>query len=233
MRWSWLIALATIVGAVLGFVLLSSLGLLSTYSATATVAIGAEVFSSDQDPSYLSTAASLAPTYVELARLEPVTQAVIDALDLPETTEELGKLLEVTLIRDTQLIQIKATYEDAQVAADIANEVARQLALQAPPHLRNFIVTVQPARAPKGSGLMASLAPMVIVGTLGFLVSTGAVFLVDFLRDAIRDSEDVAQLLGLTTLAVVKLPGHRLSGPWDRWRDGRFRPATGKRTSPV
>jgi capsular polysaccharide biosynthesis protein/Mrp family chromosome partitioning ATPase len=225
-RWSWLIALCTVAGVVLSFAILSSTGLLSSYSATATVAIGAQALSSDQDPSYLNTAASLAPTYVELAKLEPVTQGVIDALDLPETTAELSQLLEVSQILDTQLIEIKATYQDPETAADIANEVARQLALLAPSHLRNFIVTVQPARAPMRSGLTASLAPPLIVGALGFLLSTGAVFLFDFLRDAIHDAEDVAQRLGLTTLAVVRMPGWSRSGRWGRWQANRFKPET-------
>jgi Mrp family chromosome partitioning ATPase len=154
---------------------------------------------------------------VELAKLEPVTQAVIDTLSLPETTDELSELLDVSLIQGTQLIEIKATYGDPQIAADIANEVARQLALQTPPRLRNFIATIEAAKVPEGTGI-ASLAPVVIAGMLGFLLSTGAVFLADFLRDAIHDSEDVAQRLGLATLAVVRPPSSWPSRLWQRWR---------------
>jgi Mrp family chromosome partitioning ATPase/capsular polysaccharide biosynthesis protein len=225
LRWSWFVAFSTVAGVVLSFFISSSLGMLFSYSATATVAIGAEVFSSDQDPSYLSTAANLAPTYVELAKLEPVTQAVIETLSLPETADELSELLEVSLIRETQLIEIKATYHDAQMAAAIANEVARQLALQAPPRLRNFIVTIEAAKVPEGSSI-ASLAPLVIAGMLGFLLSTGGIFLVDFVRDVIHDSEDVAQRLGLATLAVVRSPRSWPSRLWQRWRGRQVEPET-------
>jgi Mrp family chromosome partitioning ATPase/capsular polysaccharide biosynthesis protein len=225
LRWSWFVALATVAGAVLSLFVLSSLGALPSYSATATVAIGAEIFDSDQDRSYMTTASSLAPTYVELAKLEPVTQAVIETLSLPETTDELSELLDVSLIEGTQLIEIKATYRDAQMAAAIANEAARQLALQAPLRLRNFIVTIEAAKAPKGPGI-TSLAPVAIGGMLGFLLATGGVFLVDFLRDTINDSEDVAQRLGLATLAVVKSPSSWPSRLWQRWRGRRVEPET-------
>jgi len=224
LRWSWFVALATVAGAALSFFALSSLGMLSSYSATAIVAIGAEIFSSDQDPSYLATAANLAPTYVELARMEPVTQAVIDSLSLPETTGELGELLEVSLIRDTQLIRIKATYGDARMAVDIANEVARQLALQTPPRLRNFIATIEAAAAPRRSG-MDVFAPVVISGMLGFLLSTGVVFLADFLRDIIHDSEDVVLRLGVPAPTVVKSPSW-LARLWRRWLGQQVEPET-------
>jgi succinoglycan biosynthesis transport protein ExoP len=226
-HWLWLIVLATMVGVVASLCVLLYLGNLPSYSATATVAIGAEIFSSDQDQAYLTAVDSMAPTYVELAKLEPVTQAVIAALSLPETTDELSALLEVTLIEDTQLIEIEATYHDAQMAAVIANEVAHQLALQAPTQLRNFIVTIEAAEAP---GLLEldieALAPVAIAGLLGFLLSTGGVFLVDFVRDVINDSEDVTQRLGLATLAVVRSPSDRPSRLWQRWRRRRVEPET-------
>jgi len=224
LRWSWFVAIATVAGAVLSFFVLSSLGVVPSYSATATVAIGAEIFSSDQDWNYLTTVSSLAPTYVELAKLEPVTQAVIDTLSLPETTGELSELLDVSLIEDTQLIEIKATYGDAQMAAAIANEVAHQLALQAPLRLRNFIVTIEAAEVPDVFDI-AAFAPVVIAGMLGFLLATGGVFLVDFMQDVIHNSEDVAQRLGLATLAVVR-SSRWPSRLWQRWRGRRFEPET-------
>jgi len=226
-HWLWLIVLATMVGVVASLCVLLYLGNLPSYSATATVAIGAEIFSSDQDQSYLTAVDSMAPTYVELAKLEPVTQAVIAALSLPETTDELSDLLEVTLIQETQLIEIEATYRDAQMAADIANEVAHQLALQAPTQLRNFIVTIEAAEAPEILELdIEAFVPVVIAGLLGFLLSTGGVFLVDFVRDVINDSADVAQRLGLATLAVVRSPGNRPSRLWRRWQGQRVEPET-------
>jgi capsular polysaccharide biosynthesis protein len=224
-HWLWLIVLTTVVGVVASLCVLLYLGDLPSYSATATVAIGAEIFSSDQDQAYLIAVDSMAPTYVELAKLEPVTQAVIAALSLPETTDELSDLLEVTLIEDTQLMEIEATYRDAQMAADIANEVAHQLALQAPTQLRNFIVTIEAAEAPELLKLdIEAFAPVAIAGLLGFLLSTGGVFLVDFVRDVINDSEDVAQRLGLATLAVVRSPSDRHSRLWRRWPRRRAEP---------
>jgi Mrp family chromosome partitioning ATPase len=67
---------------------------------------------------------------------------------------------------------------------------------------------------------------VLIAGTLGFLLSTGAVFLADFLRDVIHDSEDVAQRLGLATLAVVRPPGSWLSRLWQHRRGRRVEPET-------
>ena len=226
-RWLWLIVLATVVGVVASLCVLLYLGHLPSYKATATVAIGAEIFSSDQDLAYLTEVSGQAPTYVELAKLEPVTQAVIDTLSLPETTDELSDLLEPTLIEETQLIEIEATYRDAQMVAVIANEVAHQLALQAPTQLRNFIVIIEAAEAPELLDLdIGAFAPVAIAGLLGFLLSTGGVFLVDFLRDVINDSEDVAQRLGLTTLAVVRSPRDRPSRLWRRRPGRRGEPET-------
>lgn len=76
-------------------------------------------------PDYNSVLASerLARTYAELLQKRPVLDEVIATLDLATDAKTLQESLQVSVVRDTQLIALTVEDTDPQRAAAIANEI--------------------------------------------------------------------------------------------------------------
>lgn len=203
LRWWWLLLLGTVIGVGSSLFALYFLGHVPVYEARAVVGVGTQPLASpDQNLESLYLSRELAPTYVELAKMQPVTQAVIDELQLPMTPQELAGNLQVNLIPGTQYLRIAAVAHDPVQAAAIANAVAYQLSAQTPSRLRNFVQVVELARAPH----MPSLRPFVAVfvaGLLGLFLAVGIALLVEYTDDTIKTAEEITHYHGLPVFGVI------------------------------
>lgn len=121
-RWAWLIIILMVVsGAIAYFISQRSH---PVYESSLTLLINQ---SSDNNlsPDYNSLLASesMARTFAELLRKRPVLDAVIARLNLDISPETLGENISVTLVRDTQLLDLTVTDTDPIRVAAIANEI--------------------------------------------------------------------------------------------------------------
>lgn len=132
-KWLWLILILAFVGAGFSFVL--NAGRPPVYEASATIAIGRFIESPNPDSAEIRTGIELAQTYAQLIKTFDVLQGTIDALDLDLEADELERLISVRILTGTSLMVARVTYEDPVLAADIANELARQLILESPSNL--------------------------------------------------------------------------------------------------
>jgi succinoglycan biosynthesis transport protein ExoP len=127
-RWLWLLILATVLGAgaAYGF----SRTQTPVYQAQTTLYInqapGALTTSSSTDYNSLLTSKSLASTYAQLLTERKVLESVIPLLPVTKTVEQLKGELSVSVVRDTQLIQVTVEDEDPKLAAQIANTLSSQ-----------------------------------------------------------------------------------------------------------
>ena len=194
-RW-WALAAGLFAGLALGYVVLSYLGTLPAYTATATVLVsetGSASGSTRED--------TLVLTFAELARQDTVTQAVVDTLGLSLTAQEVALATKVSVIASTRLMEIAVTYREPQTAAAIANEEARQLAGQA--GVRSYrLQVVSPAIAP-GQPNMGPYINVALAGALGLLLAAGLVFLGEYLRDPVQGVAALASRLGLPVLGTL------------------------------
>lgn len=69
-------------------------------------------------------------TYAIIARSQPLLESVITELQLPMRSAQLGELIDVRVLEETELIRITANNSDAETAAQIANTVANTLITQ-------------------------------------------------------------------------------------------------------
>ncbi|HUG16693.1 MAG TPA: polysaccharide biosynthesis tyrosine autokinase [Thermomicrobiales bacterium] len=129
-RWSWLLAIGMVIALVATNYALSQR--VTLYRSTATVQVGRATELRNVDQNMLAITDRLMPTYVELAKRDPVLVAAARNLDLPLSAADLRARLLVTRVPGTQLIDITAIDADPLTAAAIADEVARQLVLQSP-----------------------------------------------------------------------------------------------------
>jgi len=126
-RW-WLLLAGTVFAMGASYLALRFLTPWPRYQATATVMVLDRT--GDSDWSSLQVSRALASTYALWATQQPVLQGVIGALDLPLSVPELRQEVAARAIRETELIEISAASRDPQQAADIANELVRQLEAQ-------------------------------------------------------------------------------------------------------
>lgn len=223
-RWLWLIVLGPTLGIAISGYIQWYLGLVPVYRATAALSVGTETEGASQDMDSLKLGLELAPTYAELAQRLPLTQAVVDALDLPITAQALAEdKLEVVLLQDTSIIEITASDGDPVQAAAIANEVARQLVAMAPMRPYKFVQVIAEAQVRKRQ----SYEPYVITlvsGALGLVLVTSIVFMAVYLRDRLQTAEEAAQRLDLPILGTIGSPKKR---PFRRpWRLSRSSPGS-------
>src|SRR3990172_3834661 len=128
-RW-WLLVVVTALGAMLGYTISQRQTLV--YEATTTVLVGQIFRSINIDRQEILTSELVAQTYSDLARRQPVLQAVVDTLNLRQSWQQLRSRVGVELVEGTQLIQITVEADSSLTAQVIADEVARQMIMFSP-----------------------------------------------------------------------------------------------------
>ena len=120
-RWWWLLLLCGVLAGGTAYVVSTQLP--SVYSASATLLVQQAPTTNVTDYTSLMTSERLARTYAQMITAQPVLE--VAAAELGSTDLDLGRLVSVELIRDTQLLTIKAEAHDPAQAAAIANTVSR------------------------------------------------------------------------------------------------------------
>jgi capsular exopolysaccharide synthesis family protein len=281
-RWLWLIVLGTLLAG--GTAYLVSRNMTPIYRASTTLLINQARNPAITDYTSLITSERLAKTYAELFTKRPVLEEVANRLGVGiEETEEAGRgglptAIDVSPVRDTQLIQVNVEGDDPQLAMDIANtlpevfieqnaemqlsrfasskenlseqlaiiesdmeatqqaindlqgsdpaadqaELARLQTLLAQ-HQSNYasllssyegirlaevqamdnIVVAEPAELPKYPIKPRKLQNTLLAAVVGCMLAVGVAFLIEYLDDTIKTSEDVGQALALSTLGAI------------------------------
>ena len=130
-QWAWLIVLATLLAG--GAAYITSQFQDPVYQATTTLLINEAPSTKVSDYTAILTSERLARTYSEMLTKRPVLEEVIQDLDLAlayEDIEEMQGVIEVQLVRDTQLIEVSVEDTDPQQAALIANTLVAVFAEQ-------------------------------------------------------------------------------------------------------
>jgi succinoglycan biosynthesis transport protein ExoP len=124
-KWLWLIVLSVAVASFFSF--LATRNQPPSYQAKTTLMVGQVLQEQEPTQTDIWLAQSLAQTYSEIARRQPVQDATKQALGLswlPEYT--------VGPVANTQLLEIRVVDTDPQRAAAVANELANQIILKSP-----------------------------------------------------------------------------------------------------
>jgi non-specific protein-tyrosine kinase len=120
-RWLWVLICVPVLGASAAF----GLSKLSTpvYEASLTLWVS-QASAAGQQYTDILAAERLAKTYGALLTKRPVLQQTITALHLNMTPDQLGNMVSVKLVRDTQLLEVSVRHTDPVEAARIVNKLA-------------------------------------------------------------------------------------------------------------
>ncbi len=219
-KYLWLIVLGGVIGLAAGAGASWFLGWIPLYSAKATVLIGGDVATVEDNSSYTRLGDQFLETYADIATRTITLQRVIDRIGLDATTSDLEKYISAEIVEATQLLEINASNADPEVAAVIANAIADEIIQMPSLRVRNFVVLVEPAQIPTEVEKIWVLI-VLVAGTLGAIVMGGVGFIIEFFRDPVYSADELTRRTDLPVLATVRpLPnGRRLRLREPNWNE--------------
>jgi succinoglycan biosynthesis transport protein ExoP len=129
-RWWWLLIVGMIIPMSISYHFLSKQPAL--YQASVTLMVGTTLQQTSPDPNLMQTSTRLGQAYTELVKRRPITQAVIQKLNLEKSPDDLAKQITAWISPEAQLLEIMVTDTNPQAAALIANALADELIRQSP-----------------------------------------------------------------------------------------------------
>jgi capsular polysaccharide biosynthesis protein len=198
-RWWTTLLIATAVAGLAGYAIASSVP--PTYESTAQMLVGPVV----GDVDVMRAAGAISYTYAELAVNEPALNDVREQLGLPDETPIVARAIPN---ETTRILQIRAEYGDAEVAASIANLLAENLIAIESEGLvlpEGQVTLIEPA-APN----LVPIAPQVsliaiVAAATGLLAAIVLVLLVEYFGNTINSRAELASTAAVPVLGSASL----------------------------
>ena len=209
-RWR-LVAVCALLGLIAGAV--ASMLTTPLYRATTTLFVSASDSQLNVGTAYTGSlfTQQRVKSYVDVVTSTPVTQAVVEDLDLSMTPEELSGKISASNPLDTVLLQISATDPSPELAAQIANSTATQFGqivrqLEQPleggaPLVK--VTPVQQAEVPGAPYVPRTKLNLLLGLLLGAAVGVGGAVLLETLDTRIKSVEGLQKHFDAPVLAVI------------------------------
>ncbi len=148
----------------------------------------------------------LVSTYSELVKSKKVLRKVISNLGIKIDEEKLRNNVEVSSVKDTEMIKITVTDDDPAVAAKVANEIAKVFISNVEEIYKlNNVHIVDEAEVSSTPSNISHIRDVIIFTLIGIVVSVVYVLLLNMLDTTIKSAEDVENLLGIPVLASIPI----------------------------
>lgn len=210
LRKRWIIVVALPLIAALTSGIISYFVIKPVYQASTTLIVGKKASESGLaavqmlDNSVLQANLQLAKTYAAIAQSRTVEQNVIRDLDLELTVGALDGMISINPVKTTEILEIQVLNIDPELAASIANSMANEFS-KAVIEIKKVdsVSIVDPAVIPTNPVKPNKKLNVLIAFVVGLMASVGLVFLLEYMDNTIKTSEDVEKLLGIPILGVI------------------------------
>ena len=146
----------------------------------------------------------LVSTYGELIKIRAVADEVIKNLGLTISYKQYKSKVNVDFVEDTGLIKIIVNDSDPQVAADIANEVAKVFIKTVKDLMKvENIQVIDKAQVDTEPISPKPILNITIAGILGLMLGMFISFFKEYIDNSIKTCEDVEKYLGLFVLVTI------------------------------
>ena len=210
LRKRWMIVILLPIIAALTSGIISYFFIKPVYQASTTLIVGKKASEAGQqatqmlDNNVLLANQQLAKTYATIAQSRTVEQNVIKNLKLPLTVENLDKLISITPVKTTEILEIQVTNTDPELAATIANTMAQEFSkavieikkVDSVSIVDNAVTPDKPVKPNKTLNVL-------IAFVVGLMASVGLVFLLEYMDNTIKTTSDVEKLLGIPVLGLI------------------------------
>ena len=156
------------------------------------------------DLSSLQVSTQLKSDYQELIKSNSILQDVIDNLSLDEDVDTLKSQVSVTNPSDTRILNLSVTTTNAQLSADIANELAKQAKTYLPKVMKSDEPNVfEEAEVPDKKSSPSYQKNAVIGGLLAALLYCAVIIIKHVTNDTFVTPEDINKVFGVQPLATI------------------------------
>lgn len=160
--------------------------------------------SSSIEQSDIALNQKLVATYTQIIKSRLVLEQVIGNLNLDYTYEKLSSEVSVKSVDDTEILKITVTDKSAEDAQLIANNITKVFGKEVIEIYNiNNVSVIDKAILPTGPSNMHLVKDIVIATLVGFVLSSGIVFVIFYFDDIVRDPDTLEKELELPVLAKV------------------------------
>ncbi len=146
----------------------------------------------------------LVSTYSELVKTKNILREVKKNLKLTISEETLKKNVSVSLVKETELIKITVTNENALDAKNIANEIAKIFSQRVKEIYKiSNVYIVDEAEEPTAPYNISHIRDILIFAAIGLVVSIAYVLISNLLDTTVKSSEDIEKELNVSVLASI------------------------------
>lgn len=205
---AWLIALAGLLAAAMGFSL-SAFVITPTYSSSIMLYVNNSSFSLGNtsfsiSSSEITAAQDLVKTYGEILNNRTTLERVIDKTGVSYTYRELSEMIVSEPSNDTEIMKVTVTTTDPYEAARIANCIAEVLPVRVSEIIDGASMEVVDSAIPELEKVAPSITLFTAVGlVLGVLIAVISLVIVAMRDDTIHDEDYVLQNYDYPILAKV------------------------------
>ena len=180
-------------------------------SSTSLVLTASEKSAESAETTTISTTdltlnSKLVSTYSELVKSKKVLRQVISNLGIDVSEDALRSNVSVESVKDTELIKITVTNENAVYASKIANEIAKVFSEMIPSIYNiNNIYILDEAEVEDVPSNINHAKDVVIFALIGVVIAVGYVLVANMLDTTIKSPEDVEKGFSLPVLVSIPL----------------------------
>lgn len=146
----------------------------------------------------------LLKTFSEIAKSRMVSEKVINDLKLDISIGALQRKIAVTAVGDTQMMTIKVTDLNPEIAASIANKLAGIFKSEVAQLMKvENLEIIDPAVVPVSPIKPRPVLNIAIAFVLALMIGVGLAFLLEYLDHTVKTSEDVEKFLELPVLGAI------------------------------
>ena len=151
---------------------------------------------------------NLVDTYREIIKSRNVLGKVITNLDLEYSIDELGKMITVESVNDTEIIKVTVTNTDDYLAMNIADEIANVFKTEIVKlyNIQNVGV-IDTAALPTKPYNINIVKTTLITTLIGLVLAFAISFILFYFDTTIKNSEEIERKLGLTVIGNIPMLG--------------------------
>ena len=148
----------------------------------------------------------LVATYSELVKSKNVLKQVISNLGIKVNEEDLRNNIAVSSVKETELIEITVSNENASYAAKIANEIAEVFTAKVGEIYNiNNVHVVDEAEISTNPSNINHAKDIVIFAFIGLVISVMYVLIANMLDTTVKTQEDIEKAIKIPVLANIPI----------------------------
>lgn len=175
------------------------------YEATATVIVSSDKSNANL-PGEVATNKNLIDTYTQVVKSHRVLNKVKNDINIEQPYDEMLKMINVSAIKGTEIINITTTDRDAEFATKMTNKIAEHFVKEiAKIYNDRNINVLDSAVTPTEPANIKIVRQEIMVFAAGLIVSVSILFLVFYFDRSVKTSEQVESQLHLPVIGKIHM----------------------------